>query len=157
MTACLTRSICLLLIAHLLSEAAQAKILVPMDLDQTDHLKAYGLVHQSLERGRTVEWVLNYRGGAFLLEEEPATYFLTDFLVRHWETTVAAELGLDRRPELAGTLLGGFHRLIWLRQAADAGLEARARRIAATLDLPLEIRDVGDGALPERLRSAVED
>ncbi len=46
---------------------ARADLLVPMDLAQTDHLKAYGLAYCVLERGETVEWLLNYRGGSFLL------------------------------------------------------------------------------------------
>lgn len=46
---------------------AGANLLVPMDLAQTDHLKAYGLAYWVLERGETVEWLLNYRGGSFLL------------------------------------------------------------------------------------------
>ena len=42
-------------------------LLVPMDLTQTDHLKAYGVAYWALERGRNVEWLLNYRGGAFMM------------------------------------------------------------------------------------------
>jgi hypothetical protein len=48
--------------------AALAKLLVPMDLEQTDHLRAYGVAYRALERGENVEWLLNYRGGSFLLE-----------------------------------------------------------------------------------------
>lgn len=44
------------------------KILIPMDLDQTDHLKAYGLAYAALTQGFDVEWLLNYRGGAFLTD-----------------------------------------------------------------------------------------
>ena len=52
------------------SAPAQAsKILVPMDLSQKNHLKAYGLAFWSLTQGANVEWLLNYRGGAFLLED----------------------------------------------------------------------------------------
>ncbi|MBD3336338.1 MAG: asparagine synthetase B [Candidatus Eisenbacteria bacterium] len=40
-----------------------------MDLTQTDHLKAYGVAYRCLERGQDVEWLLNYRGGSFLIEE----------------------------------------------------------------------------------------
>ena len=47
------------------------RILIPMDLQQTDHLKAYGLAYWVLERGINVEWLLNYRGGAFLCENVP--------------------------------------------------------------------------------------
>jgi hypothetical protein len=51
--------------------AAAAKILVPMDLTQTDHLKAYGLAYWVLARGDKVEWLLNYRGGSFFMEDDP--------------------------------------------------------------------------------------
>ncbi|MBT8403194.1 MAG: asparagine synthetase B [Gemmatimonadetes bacterium] len=47
-------------------------LLVPMDLAQTNHLRAYGLTFWVLERGEPAEWFLNYRGGAFLLpDQEP--------------------------------------------------------------------------------------
>jgi len=49
--------------------AAADRLLVPMDLSQTQHLKAYGLAFWSLERNAPVEWLLNYRGGAFVLED----------------------------------------------------------------------------------------
>ena len=48
---------------------AGADILVPMDLEQTDHLRAYGLAFHCLQEEQTVLWLLNYRGGAFLLED----------------------------------------------------------------------------------------
>jgi hypothetical protein len=51
---------------------AAAKILVPMDDSQTDHLKAYGLTFWVLTRGQKCEWLLNYRGGSFLLPDDPA-------------------------------------------------------------------------------------
>ncbi|HQI76922.1 MAG TPA: asparagine synthetase B, partial [Candidatus Latescibacteria bacterium] len=44
------------------------KLLIPMDRTQTDHLKAYGVVFWSLQRGLSAEWLLNYRGGSFLLD-----------------------------------------------------------------------------------------
>ena len=47
---------------------AQAKILIAMDLDQQDHLKAYGIAYWALTRGIEVDWLLNYRGGSFLLD-----------------------------------------------------------------------------------------
>jgi hypothetical protein len=49
------------------SGARAADILVPMDLTQTNHLKAYGLAFHALEQGHTVKWVLNYRGGSFIM------------------------------------------------------------------------------------------
>ena len=50
--------------------AAAQQLLIPMDLSQTNHLKAYGLAYHALANGHTVDWLLNYRGGSFLM---PAT------------------------------------------------------------------------------------
>jgi hypothetical protein len=47
---------------------AQDKLLIPMDLKQTDHLKAYGITFRALQAGLKADWLLNYRGGSFLLE-----------------------------------------------------------------------------------------
>lgn len=49
----------------------QQKLLVPMDLRQADHLKSYGIAFWCLERGLDVEWLLNYRGGSFLMDNTP--------------------------------------------------------------------------------------
>ena len=43
--------------------------MIPMDQAQNDHLKAYGIAYYSLKKGINVEWLLNYRGGAFLFDE----------------------------------------------------------------------------------------
>ena len=56
------------LILFALRPAAAERLLIPMDLSQADHLKAYGVAFWSLERQVPVEWLLNYRGGAFLLD-----------------------------------------------------------------------------------------
>lgn len=53
-----------LLVATLFSQ----KILIPMDETQTDHLKAYGIAFWVLERDIDIEWLLNYRGGSFLID-----------------------------------------------------------------------------------------
>lgn len=47
------------------------KILIPMDMTQTDHLKAYGIAYHALEVGINVEWLLNFRNGSFLMDYEP--------------------------------------------------------------------------------------
>jgi hypothetical protein len=49
---------------------ARADYLVPMDLTQTNHLKAYGLAYYILTKGENVKWLLNYRGGSFLIPEK---------------------------------------------------------------------------------------
>jgi hypothetical protein len=49
--------------------AGAAKILIPMDITQNDHLKAYGIAYWCLKYGVNVEWLLNYRGGSFLTDD----------------------------------------------------------------------------------------
>ena len=61
----------LLAFLAILTTAVSAKLLIPMDLTQADHLKAYGAAYHALQRGEKVEWLLNYRGGSFLLEDTP--------------------------------------------------------------------------------------
>jgi len=57
-----------LILSLALAGAARGRILVPMDLSQRDHLKAYGVAWWTLKQGVDVEWLLNYRGGSFLCE-----------------------------------------------------------------------------------------
>ncbi len=47
---------------------AQSKLLINMDLKQTDQLKAYGITFNELESGTVADWLLNYRGGSFMLD-----------------------------------------------------------------------------------------
>ncbi len=61
-----------LLPLFLLCHALAGKILIPMDLTQTNHLKAYGIAYYSLAQGHKLEWLLNYHGGSFLLDDEDA-------------------------------------------------------------------------------------
>jgi Protein of unknown function (DUF1638) len=85
------------------------------------------------------------------LEEEPGTYFLTDFLARTFEHTVMKELGLDRHPELRDAYFGNYKRVIWLAQRPTLGTNLAAKRAAAALGLPLEMRTVGDAGIERGL------
>ncbi|MCA0446169.1 MAG: asparagine synthetase B [Bacteroidetes bacterium] len=49
------------------------KLLIQMDDSQTNHLKAYGIAYWQLEQGLTIEWLLNYKGGSFLIDDSPVT------------------------------------------------------------------------------------
>jgi hypothetical protein len=86
-------------------------------------------------------------GDAFagLMEEEPGTFFLTDFLARHFDRLVIKGLGLDRRPELRDIYFENYRRLVYLAQTEDAAIRARAERAAKTLGLDFEMRFVGLG------------
>ena len=68
----MARPFSLLLIFILYSYSISASyILIPMDEDsQKDHLKAYGIAFWTLENNSTVDWLLNYRGGSFLIENQ---------------------------------------------------------------------------------------
>lgn len=90
-----------------------------------------------------------------LLAEQPATFFLTDWLVRNFERAVVRGLGLDRYPELRDTYFRHYTHLLYLQQAADPRLLEKARTIAAFLGLPLELRRVGFGELETRLAELV--
>ena len=58
----------LLVILTVSLSACAEKLLIPMDLSQSDHLKAYGVAYDALKRGLKVEWLLNYRSGSFMMD-----------------------------------------------------------------------------------------
>jgi hypothetical protein len=90
-----------------------------------------------------------------LAEEQPGTFFLTDWLVRNFERAVVRGLGLDRHPDLRPLLFGNYEAALYLRQLPNPRLLARAEEIAVFLELPLEVRQVGLGELESRLASLV--
>ncbi len=96
--------------------AAAQKILIPMDLNQSNHLKAYGVAYRALTRGHSVQWLLNYRGGAFIMPN-------------------ARDLVLDARlknvdfEEISGTQVAGLYREVEANNMELVQLE-KAPRIA---------------------------
>ncbi len=80
---------------------------------------------------------------AALHDAEPGTFYLTDYLVRHFETLVVRGLGLDRHPELLSDYFGNYRRVVYLAQVPDPELDARAAAAATRLGLGFEIRRTG--------------
>jgi hypothetical protein len=94
-----------------------------------------------------------YAGAEFqaLMDEEPGTYFLTDFLVRAFRGTILKGMGLDRFPQLKGDYFANYKRIVYLVQKDDPGYREKAQKIADYLGLPLEMRVTGYGKLEEQL------
>lgn len=91
-----------------------------------------------------------------LHDAEPATFYLTDFLARHFDAIVVRGLGLDRHPELLPQYFGNYRRLLYLAQTDDDDLRARARAAAERLGLAYEEQRTGYGDLLPSLTRFVE-
>ena len=91
--------------------------------------------------------------GAFaaLAETEPGTFYLTDFLLRHFERLVIQALGIDRHPELLPVYFGNYRRLVYLAQAPKADAAERAQAIAARLGLEYRFQSTGYGGLGQSI------
>jgi hypothetical protein len=83
--------------------------------------------------------------------KEPGTFYLTDFLTRHFDRLVWSGLGLDRWPELRDEYFGNYRRLVYLSQVESEALIEEARRAAERLELEFEHRNVGYGDLATTL------
>jgi len=81
----------------------------------------------------------------------PGTFYLTDFLARHFERLVIEPLGLGAHPELRDDYFGNYTRLVYLSQTLDAGLVQAAREAAERLALPFEHVHCGLGELESEL------
>ena len=80
---------------------------------------------------------------AELQEAELGTFYLTDFLAKHFEALVWQGLGLDRHPQLASMYFGNYTRVVLLSQSADVAVIDAGRRAAERLGLAFEHRHVG--------------
>jgi hypothetical protein len=93
---------------------------------------------------------------AALAEAELGTFYLTDFLLRHFERLVIGGLGLDRHPELFSMYFGNYRKLVYLAQAPGTQSREAAQAIATRMGLQFEYRQTGYGALGTTLSAAVE-
>ena len=101
------------------------------------------------------EFFAGARAFAELAEAEPGTFYLTDFLTRHFERLVVRGLGIDRHPELAQEYFRNYRKLVYLAQIRSAALLEQARRIASDLGLAFEHRHTGYGELGAHLAALV--
>src|SRR6516162_2155108 len=88
---------------------------------------------------------------------EPGTYVLTDYLVRSFQRTVVAGLGLDEHPELWPEYFRHYRRVVWLAQDRSAPMQEQAERVAAMFGLPLAVVETGTSRLEQELARLVGD
>lgn len=88
---------------------------------------------------------------AALADAEPGTFYLTDFLLRHFDRLVIRGLGIDRHPQLLATYFGNYRRLVYLGQAPQAQSAVQAQAVAARLGLEYQFHSTGYGGLGESL------
>jgi hypothetical protein len=94
---------------------------------------------------------------AALQDEDPGTFYLTDFLTRQFDTLIIRGLGLDKHPELMPLYFGNYRRLVYLAQSDDKALVASARRAAKRLGLRFEHRKTGFGELATAISAATTE
>ena len=92
-----------------------------------------------------------------LAEEEPGSFYLTDFLTRHFERLVVQGLGLDRNPSLLPAYFGNYRRVVYLAQTESDALRTMAQAQAEYLGLEFEYRFTGDQPLNLLLKPALEE
>ena len=90
-----------------------------------------------------------------LAEAEPGTFYLTDFLARHFDRLVIEEMKLDEHPELEEMLFGRYRKVVYLAQVDSSELLHQAERAATRLKLPLEVVSTGYGLLAKAVEEEV--
>jgi len=91
-----------------------------------------------------------------LAEAEVGTFYLTDYLARHFERLIIQGLGLDRHPELLGIYFGNYTRLVYLAQTEDKELQQRAAAAAERLGLTYHYHFTGYGGLGDFIAPAAQ-
>ena len=91
-----------------------------------------------------------------MMETELGTFFLTDYLCRHFDRLIWKGFGLDRRPDMKDMVFAHYKKLVFLAQIEDAALTEHAREIARRLGLEFEYRLTGYGELAEFMAGAAK-
>jgi len=80
-----------------------------------------------------------------LVEAEIGTFYLTDYLTRHFDRLIWKGLGLEKHPELKDAYFGNYRKLVYLAQTEDENLTTKARKAAERLGLEFERHFTGMG------------
>ena len=85
-------------------------------------------------------------------DDDVTSFYLTDYLARHFDKLIWVGLGLDRHPELLPLYFGNYTRIVYLAQTRDEDLAKKAMAAARKLGLNYEYRYTGYGELESSLR-----
>ena len=92
-----------------------------------------------------------------LAEEEPGSFYLTDFLVRHFDRLVITGIGLDQNPQLMPLYFGNYKRVVYLAQTESEELQTLAKQHAKYLGLEYISHYRGDQPLALLLKPSLEN
>ena len=90
-------------------------------------------------------------------DDDVTSFFLTDYLAKHFDKLIWVGLGLDRHPELLPLYFGNYTKIVYLAQTRDEDLAKKAMAAARRLGLAYEYRFTGYGELESGLRSRSGD
>lgn len=113
------------------------------------------LAHHGVERLAGPHCFAFYQGLSLfeeIGEQDMLSFYMTDFLCRHFDAFFMRPLGLDRHPELARDFFGNYEKVIYLAQTDDPALDRVAEEAARMLGLGYEKRFTGYGDLIPALR-----
>ncbi|HMB74839.1 MAG TPA: DUF1638 domain-containing protein [Kiloniellaceae bacterium] len=100
-----------------------------------------------------------YRGVQHFEDEadaDPTCFYVTDYLVRHFDRLIIQGLGIDRHPELLPMYFGNYSKLVYLAQTEDPNLQAQAEAAASKIGLAYRYRLTGYGDMGRFLAAAAE-
>ncbi len=92
-----------------------------------------------------------------LAEQEVGSFYLTDYLVRHFDRLMWQGLGLDKHPDLLPLYFGNYRRLVYLAQVKDPKLDEKAEEAARRLGLDYQKVETGMGELGDFIARAARE
>ncbi len=107
---------------------------------------------ERLEGAHCYEFYAGSEAFAAMTEQEPGTFYLTDFLANHFERLILKELGINKHPELREMYFGNYKKLVYLAQTDNPKLEQKAKEAASALGLQYEFKRTDYGGLEQGLR-----
>jgi hypothetical protein len=117
------------------------------------------LLEEGVERiagDHCYEFLMGSREFATVADAEPGTFFLTDYLARHFDRLIIEGLGIDKHPELLPLYFGNYTQLMYISQIEDKQLQEKARVAAERLSLRYEYRFTGLSGLQKFLSEQAE-